>query len=139
VFTREEAHRSLARRLGAHFAGGATDPSPAPLDGAILFAPAGELVLPALRSLEKGGTLAVAGIHLSAIPAMDYEPHLFHEKRLTSVTANTRQDGEDLLQEASRIPIRPATRLYPLEEAAQALADARDGRVQGTAVLDIGG
>ena len=68
---------------------------------------------------------------------MEYGPHIFHEKRLTSVTANTRADGEELFREAAGIPIRPETRLYPLERAAEALADARDGRVEGTAVLKI--
>jgi len=137
VFTRDEAHRLMARRMGATWVGGAVDPSPVPLDGAILFAPAGEIVPPALRSLRKGGTLALAGIHVSTIPAMEYEPHLFHEKKLTSVTANTRADGEELLREAVEIPIRPTTRLYPMEQAVQALADARDGRIDGTAVLRI--
>jgi propanol-preferring alcohol dehydrogenase len=137
VFTREEAHRRLARRMGARFAGGAADPSPSPLDGAILFAPAGEIVPSALRSLRKGGTLALAGIHVSTIPAMEYEPHLFHEKRLTSVTANTRDDGEELLREAVEIPIRPVTSVHPLELANEVLASARDGRIEGTAVLRI--
>jgi len=137
VFTRDETHRALARRLGAHHVAGAVDPSPAPLDGSILFAPAGEIVPPALRALRKGGTLALAGIHVSTIPAMEYEPHLFHEKTLTSVTANTRADGEELLKEAVSIPIRPRTAIYPLERAAEALADARDGRVDGTAILRI--
>ncbi|MBI3450823.1 MAG: zinc-dependent alcohol dehydrogenase family protein [Acidobacteria bacterium] len=139
VFTREEAHRRLARRLGAAWVGETFDPAPAALDGAILFAPAGEIVPHALRSLRAGGTLALAGIHVSTIPAMEYGPHIFREKRLTSVTANTRADGEELLREAAGIPIRPQTRLYPLEKAVEALTDARDGRVEGTAVLSISG
>lgn len=138
VFTREESRRAQAMRMGAAWAGGATDPSPAPLDGAILFAPVGELVPPALRSLRKGGTLALAGIHVTTIPAMEYEPHLFYEKRLTSVTANTRRDGEDLLREAAAIPIRPQTISYPLEEANLALRDLKEGRFDGTALLAIG-
>ena len=137
VSTREENHRRLALDLGAVWAGGAHDVPPAALDGAILFAPAGEIVLPALRSLRKGGTLACAGIWLSDIPSMAYEPHLFHEKRLTSVEANTRLDGEDLLREAAEIPIRPRTRTYPLEEANLALQDLKRGVIDGTGVLVV--
>ena len=137
VFTREEARREQARRMGAAWTGGTLDPSPVPLDGAILFAPAGDLVPPALRALRWGGTLALAGIHVTTIPAMEYEPHLFHEKRLTSVTANTRRDGEDLLREAASIPIRPTTCEYPLEEANRALRDLKEGLFEGTAVLRV--
>ncbi len=123
--------------MGAHFAGGTTDPPPAPLDGAIVFAPAGAIVPPALRSLRRGGTLALAGIHLPTTPAMEYEPHFFHEKRLTSVTANTRADGEELLRLAVEIPIRAVTSVHALESANEVLAAARDGRIEGTAVLRI--
>jgi propanol-preferring alcohol dehydrogenase len=138
VFTRGEARRRQALRMGAAWAGGPADPSPEPLDGAILFAPAGDLVPPALRALRRGGTLAIAGIHLSTVPAMEYEPHLFYEKRLTSVTASTRRDGEELLREAEAIPIRPTTVEYPLREANRALRDLKEGRIEGTAVLLIG-
>ncbi len=137
VFTRGEERRTQAKRMGATWVGGATEPAPLPLDGAILFAPAGDLVPPALRSLGRGGTLALAGIHVSRVPAMDYEPHLFYEKRLTSVTANTRADGEELLREAARIPIRPEARAYPLDQAVRALLDFDAGRVEGTAVLTV--
>jgi propanol-preferring alcohol dehydrogenase len=135
VFTREASRRDQARRMGAAWTGGPFDPAPAPLDGAILFAPAGELVPPALRALRRGGTLALAGIHLTTIPAMEYGPHLFFEKRLTSVTASTREDGRDLLREAAAIPIRPEVRAYPLAEANRALEDLKAGRFDGTAVL----
>lgn len=137
VFTREESRRTQSLKMGASWAGGVMDPSPVPLDGAILFAPAGEVVLPAMRSLRKGGTLAIAGIHLTTIPAMEYEPHLFHEKRLTSVTANTRKDGENLLREAAAIPIRPSVVPYPLTDANRALADLKAGRFEGTAILIV--
>lgn len=138
VSTRGESHRRLARELGAVWAGEASERPPVPLDGAILFAPAGELVPPALRSLRKGGTLAIAGIHLSDIPAMGYEEHLFHEKRLTSVEANTRADGEDLLREAAAIPIRPKTRAFALEQAGEALIALKRDGIDGSGVLVIG-
>jgi propanol-preferring alcohol dehydrogenase len=105
------------------------------VDGAIIFAPAGELVPPALRNLEKGGTLALAGIHMSDVPAMAYEPHLFWEKTLQSVTANTREDGEALLREAAAIPIRPRIKRYALADANRALQDLSADRIEGTAVL----
>ena len=90
---------------------------PVKVDSAIIFAPAGELVPPALEALEKGGTLALAGIHMTPIPEMDYQRYVFHERDLRSVTCNTRQDGRDLLAEAAEIPIRPHTTTYPLAEA----------------------
>jgi propanol-preferring alcohol dehydrogenase len=135
VFTRGEHNRSLAARLGADSVGGATAPSPEPLDGAILFAPAGELVPVALRALDRGGTLAVAGIWLSAIPALDYAAELFEERRLRSVTANTRRDGEEFLQLAARLGVRATTVSYPMAEAPRALADLAHGRFGGAAVL----
>ena len=138
VCTRDEKHRHLARRLGASWAGGADESPPGKLDAAILFAPAGHLVLPALEALEPGGTLAVAGIHLSAIPPIDYERHLFHEKTLRSVTANTRQDGIDLLREAAEIGIRTSTQEFPLSQANEALRALRDdGLGAAAAVLVI--
>ena len=102
-----------------------------------MFAPAGELVPRALRAVDKGGTVALAGIHMSDVPAMSYEPHLFWEKTLQSVTANTREDGEALLREAAAIPIRPRVRRYALADANRALADVAGDRVQGTAVLMV--
>ncbi len=137
VSTRGEGHRRFARELGAAWVGDAHELPPVPLDGAILFAPAGELVPPALRALRPGGTLALAGIHVSTIPAMEYEPHLFHEKTLTSVEANTRADGRALLAVAAAIPIRPRRRLFGFAEANAALLTlARDG-IDGTGVLVV--
>lgn len=137
VFSRGGAHRELASELGAAWVGDSLERPPRPLDGAILFAPAGELVLPALASLDRGGTLAVAGIHLSEIPALDYARHLFQERRLQSVTANTREDGRELLELADSIPIRTQTVTYPLEAAGEALVDLKQDRICGAAVLEI--
>jgi propanol-preferring alcohol dehydrogenase len=111
------------------------DRPPHPLDGAILFAPAGELVLPALETLDRGATLAIAGIHLSNVPVLDYQKHLFQERSLQSVTANTREDGRRLLGLAAAIPIRTRTRVYSLEQANEALLDLKEDRVRGAAVL----
>lgn len=138
VMTRGGGHQALAKQLGASWVGSADDDPPAKLDGAILFAPVGTLVPPALRALRPGGTLAVAGIHLSDIPQMSYEPHLFHEKRLTSVEANTRADGEALLAEAARIPIRPRVRRYRLADCNRALDDLKHDRIDGTGLLEVG-
>lgn len=107
VVTRGESHRRLAREMGAAWTGGRAEDMPVDVDSAIIFAPAGELVPPALARLRKGGTLALAGIHMSDIPPLNYETHLFYAKTLRSVTANTRADGEGLLREAAEIPIRP--------------------------------
>lgn len=137
VSTRGEAHRKLALALGAVWAGDASELPPVPLDGAILFAPAGELVPPALRALRRGGTLALAGIYLSTIPPLTYEEHLFHEKRLTSVEANTRRDGQELLEEAARIPIRPRRRLFPLADANRALQTLKHDGIAGTGILVV--
>jgi propanol-preferring alcohol dehydrogenase len=138
VVTRGGVHRELAENLGAAWVGEARERPPAPLDAAILFAPAGELVPVALAALDRGGRLAVAGIHLSQIPPLDYQAHLFEERTLCSVTANTRADGEALLALAAEIPIRTHTHRYPLEAANQALLDLKQDRVRGSAVLEIG-
>jgi len=135
VVTRDQAHQRLALELGAEWAGGAGARLPVKVDAAIVFAPAGELVPVALRDVDKGGTVALAGIYMSDVPAMAYEPHLFWEKTLQSVTANTREDGEALLREAAEIPIRPRTRRYSLADANRALQDMAADRVEGTAVL----
>ena len=137
VCSLREEHRELARRLGAVWVGGAAQAPPEKLHGAILFAPAGELVPPALRALERGGTLAVAGIHLSQIPALDYDRDLFGERVLRSVTANTKQDGLDLLTEAAAIPIRPHTQRFALSEANRALQALKAGTINGAGVLHI--
>jgi alcohol dehydrogenase, propanol-preferring len=135
VLTRGEGNRSLARELGADSVGDAADAPPEPLDGAILFAPAGGLVPVALRALDAGGALAVAGIWLSDIPELNYDADLFRERRLRSVTANTRYDGEQFLRLASRFGIRATTRPYPMADAPHALADLAHGRYSGAAVL----
>ena len=138
VCTRGKEHRALAKRMGALWAGENPEEMPTRVDSAILFAPAGELVPRALKCLKKGGTLSLAGIHMSDVPEMKYEECLFHEKNLRSVTANTRQDGEDLLQEAAEIPLRPQVTLFPLEEANHALQMLKADRLQGTGVLVVG-
>ncbi len=137
VSTRDPAHRRLAMELGAEWAGGPGERLPVKVDAAIIFAPAGELVPAALLDLDKGGTVALAGIHMSPVPAMAYEPHLFWEKTLQSVTANTREDGEGLLSEAAQIPIRPRVSRYPLADANRALQALAADRVEGTAVLVV--
>ncbi|MCX4755736.1 zinc-binding alcohol dehydrogenase family protein [Kitasatospora purpeofusca] len=135
VFTRAPAARRLALDLGAEFAGDSYDPSPEPLAAAVLFAPVGGLVPVALAALDRGGTLSVAGIHLTDIPALNYRRHLFQERTLRSVTANTRADGAAYLAEAART--RPVVRVrrYPLRQADTALADLAADRVTGVAVL----
>jgi propanol-preferring alcohol dehydrogenase len=135
VLTRAAAARELALGLGAASAGGAADPPPEPLDAAILFAPAGDLVPVALAALDRGGTLAIAGIHLTGVPPLDYQRHLFQERTLRSVTANTRADGRELLAHAATHRLRVATTGYPLDRADQALADLAADRVTGAAVL----
>jgi propanol-preferring alcohol dehydrogenase len=135
VFTRGESRRELAVRLGASWAGQVPEQPDVPLDGSIIFAPAGELIPPALEALDRGGTLVLAGIHMTPVPALDYERHLYYEKKVVTVTANTRQDGEDLLDLAATIPIRTKTTTYRLEEANRALLDLKEGRISGAAVL----
>ena len=135
VLTRGEHNRELATALGVDSVGAAADAPPEPLDSAILFAPAGDLVPVALRALDRGGTLAVAGIWVSDIPTLHYDTELFHEKRLRSVTANTRRDGEQFLQLAARFDIRATTVAYPMDRAPDALADLAHGRFGGAAVL----
>jgi propanol-preferring alcohol dehydrogenase len=135
VMTRGAAAQQLARDLGAASVQGAADRPPVPLDSAILFAPVGELVLPALEALDRGGTLAVAGIHLSDIPGLNYQRHLFQERQLRSVTSNTRADARDFLSFAGQHKIMVSHPSYPLDRADQALTDLADGRVAGAAVL----
>jgi alcohol dehydrogenase, propanol-preferring len=135
VFTRGGAHRDHAVELGAEWVGDSFARAPEPLDAAILFAPAGDLVPAALASLDRGGTLAIAGIHLSDVPPLRYRDHLFEERELRSVTANTREDGRELLRLGLEIPIRSTVRPYPLERANEALQDLKQDRVRGAAVL----
>jgi alcohol dehydrogenase, propanol-preferring len=138
VATRGERHRALARRLGATWVGATDDRLPAPLEAAIVFAPAGEIVPIALRAVRPGGTVALAGIHMTPVPAMPYAECLFHEKTLTSVEANTRADGEALLREAAAVPISPEVTPFPLEAANEALARLKDDGLDGTGVLTVG-
>ncbi|WP_020421650.1 zinc-binding alcohol dehydrogenase family protein [Amycolatopsis sp. ATCC 39116] len=135
VMTRSARARQLALELGAASATGAADAPPEPLDAAILFAPAGELVPPALTALDRGGTLALAGIHLTDIPPLHYQAHLFQERQLRSVTANTRQDAHDFLAFAADHHLRVTTSAYPLGDAERALNDLAADRVTGAAVL----
>jgi alcohol dehydrogenase, propanol-preferring len=137
VMTRGGRHQGLAKEMGAEWIGSAEEPPPAPLDAAILFAPAGNLVLPALEALDRGGILAIAGIYLSPIPPLDYERHLFYEKELRSVTANTRRDGQEFLRIAGEIPIRTHTSAMALDEANLALQKLKHDELQGAAVLRI--
>jgi alcohol dehydrogenase, propanol-preferring len=138
VMTRSEKARGLALELGATFAGGAEEDPPDPLDAAIIFAPSGDLVPVALRALDRGGTLAVAGIHLSDIPALNYAGDLFQERQLRSVTANTRADGEEFFRIAAEIPLHPTVVTYPFSAADKALLDLAEGRITGAAVLQMG-
>jgi alcohol dehydrogenase, propanol-preferring len=140
VLTRGEAARRLALALGAASAGDAHDAPPEALDSAILFAPIGDLVPVALRALDRGGVLSVAGIHLTDIPPLSYERELFYERELRSVTSNTRQDGAEFLDLATRHGVRATTHTYPLAQAQQALIDLKAGTFDGAAVLvnDVG-
>lgn len=139
VLTRDPTARALALELGAASAGPADGRPPDLLDSAILFAPVGDLVPVALEALDQGGTLAVAGIHLSDIPALDYQRHLFRERTLTSVTANTRADGEELLRLATLLDVRPSVTTYAFAEADRALDDLAAGRFAGAAVIGMRG
>src|SRR6266700_1826357 len=113
------------------------DPAPEPLDSAIIFAPAGEIVPAALAALDRGGTLAIAGIHLTDIPALNYARHLFNERAVRSVTANTRGDAEEFLRLAQQLRLRVTVTPYPLGAADRALADLAADRVNGAAVLSV--
>jgi propanol-preferring alcohol dehydrogenase len=135
VMTRDERHRTLARELNATWVGGAHDKPPELLDSAILFAPVGDLVPPALEALDRGGTLALAGIYMTDIPSLNYDRHLFYEKNLRSVTANTRQDGNDLVKIAVEVPLRPKTTPFPLQDANRALQMLKHDAIQGSGVL----
>ena len=136
AFTRsgDEAAQAQARGLGAVWAGGSGDPSPEPLDAAIIFAPVGALVPVALRAVRPGGVVVCAGIHMSDIPSFPYAA-LWQERVLRSVANLTRDDGERFLEHASRIPLRVDATPFPLEQANEALATVRDGRIQGAAVI----
>jgi propanol-preferring alcohol dehydrogenase len=136
VMTRDARHRKLAADLGATWVGAAADAPPHKLDSAIIFAPAGELVIAALEALDKGGTLALAGIHMSPVPPLDYGL-LYQERVVRSVANNTRQDGEDFLRTAAEIPIHTEVEVFPLAEANRALNALKNDAIRGAAVLQV--
>lgn len=137
VMTRGEHARELAAELGAASVQGASDRPPVPLDSAILFAPVGHLVPPALEALDRGGTLAIAGIHLSDIPMLDYQRHLFQERVIRSITSNTRADAHAFLRLAARHHLHVSTVEYSLDTADIALTDLSAGLIAGAAVLKV--
>ncbi|MCE5288357.1 MAG: zinc-binding alcohol dehydrogenase family protein [Nocardiaceae bacterium] len=135
VMTRGENAQKLALKLGATSAQGPADPPPVALDSAIMFAPVGDLCLPALEALDRGGTLSVAGIHLSDIPPLNYQRHLFQERQIRSVASNTRQDSRDFLEFAGNHHLDVSATPYRFDRAQVALADLAEGRITGAAVL----
>ncbi len=137
VVTRGERQREMAREMGAVWVGGPEDDPPEVLDRAVIFASAGELIPRALRAVRRGGTVASAAIHMSPIPEMDYPTCVFGERVLTSTTANTREDGIELLRAAAEIPVRTEVTEYPFHEVHKALRDIDGDRLRGTAVLRV--
>lgn len=138
VFSRSAEHRALARDLGADWAGTAKDDPPTKLTNAVIFAPVGSIYLDALRVLDRGGTVASAGIHMSPIPEMDYGKYLYHERKMLSVANATRNNGEELLRIAAEIPVRTTIQTFPLDAANDVLRLLKAGKVNGAAVLQIG-
>jgi propanol-preferring alcohol dehydrogenase len=137
VCTRDRArHQALAEELGAAWVGSTVDEPPVPLDAAIIFAPAGEIVPPALAALDKGGTLVLGGIHMSPVPSLEYRL-LYHERVVRSVANNTRADGRDFLAEAARVGVRTHTQLFPLPDANDALIALKHDAIKGAGVLVI--
>ncbi len=136
AFTRpgDERTQAFAKELGASWAGGSLDAPPEPMDAAIIFASAGELVPQALRMLAPGGTVVCAGIHMTDIPSFPYDD-LWQERTIRSVANLTREDGYEMLELAPKIPIRTTVTTYPLDQTEQALDDLRAGRFEGTAVV----
>ena len=135
--TRDFHHQQLALELGAAWSGAHAEEMPERVDSAIIFAPAGELVPQALANLRKGGTLAIAGIYMSPVPQLDYEKHLFYEKNVHSVTANTRRDAVELLETAAEIPIRTRVQLFSMAAANEALLSLKQDKIQGSGVLTL--
>jgi len=136
VFTRSESHRALARELGAVWTSRAEDTPPEPLHAAIIFAPAGSLVPQALRVLRKAGTLALAGITMSEIPALDYAL-LYHEKTVRSVANSTRQDAREFLQLAAEVPLQTEVQVFDLGQANHALRALKNSEIRGAGVLRV--
>ena len=137
AFSRSDEHRRLAGELGASWTGTAQQEPPRKLDAAVIFAPAGALVPEALRALDRGGTVVLAGISMTPIPELEYDRYLYHEKALRSVANATRRDGEELTQLAAEIPIRTTLRLFPLAEANEVLQTLKEGLINGAAVLAV--
>jgi propanol-preferring alcohol dehydrogenase len=137
AFTRDARHQQLACDLGAVWAGGSNDEPSVKLDSVIIFAPAGELVVAALKVLKKGGCVALGGIHMSRIPPIDYQL-LYHERVVRSVANNTRQDGLDFLRVAAEIPIKTQVQLFDLVEANAALNALKHDAAPGAAVISVG-
>ena len=133
---RDEEHRSLALELGAVWAGQAGEDPGVLYDAAIVFAPAGELAVEALRRLDKGGIVALGGIYSSPIPPIEY-PWIYGERVVRSVANSTRQDARELLRDAALVPVVSRVQEYPLEQANQALLDLKEDRVRGSAVLKV--
>lgn len=137
VFTRGKDAQKFALELGCASAQGAYDRAPVPLDSAIMFSPAGAMVPNALANLAPNGTLALAGIHLSDVPSLNYQDHLFHEKTVTSVESNTRRDGEEFLTLADRLGITPTVTAVSFDQADQALKRVSRGNIDGAYVLEM--
>lgn len=137
VCTRDrEKHQTLAEELGAAWTGGSTERPPVPLDAGIIFAPAGEIVPPALSHLDKGGTLVLGGIHMSPIPELDYQL-IYRERVLCSVANNTREDGHAFLAEAAEVPVQTHVQTFPLENGNEALEQLKNDGIRGAAVLTL--
>jgi propanol-preferring alcohol dehydrogenase len=137
VVSRSENHQQLAKELGATWAGADSKDLPAPLDAVIVFAPSGKLVPPALAALDSGGVVALAGIHMSPIPELDYDRYLYRERDIHPVMSNTRADGRELLAESVAAHVHPHTKTYPLRDANRALQDLKSDKIDGSAVLII--
>jgi len=135
VSTRGESHRKLAESLGATWVGGESDKPPVPLDAAVTFAPSGDVVIAALASLRKGGTVAINAIHLDRIPQFDYDSLLWGERQIRSVANMTRDDARDFLQLAAEIGIRPKVTTFSLEQANEALTAIKSDSIDGSAVI----
>ncbi|HEX3817291.1 MAG TPA: zinc-binding alcohol dehydrogenase family protein, partial [Chthoniobacterales bacterium] len=137
VVTRSENHIEEAKQLGAAWAGTDFRDLPVKVNAAVLFAPSGKLVPPIMEALDRGGICSIAGIHLSDVPSLNYVRHLYQEREIRSVTANTREDARALLAEAAAAKIQPQTTRYSLGEANRALAEMKQSRATGTPVLII--
>jgi alcohol dehydrogenase, propanol-preferring len=136
VFTRSEEHRALAQQLGAAWTGRAEAEPPHLTDRAVIFAPAGDLVVQALRVMRRGGTVALAGIYSTPIPQLDYSL-LYHERTIRSVANSTRQDVTELLSIAAEIPVQTEVKLFPLREANRVLQLLKQSKIRGAAVLEV--